>query len=98
MRRGEASPALFENRKVCPDFRKKGPDCVHDWLKFSIRNIVLRGCRRKRTNCLHVGPLFLVFLTKCLFLYVNDYVYVYMAAYLIIFNVIKASSLILRHY
>ena len=27
--RGETSPALFENRKKCPDFGKKGPDCVH---------------------------------------------------------------------
>ena len=26
-RRREASPALFENRKNCPDFRKKGSDC-----------------------------------------------------------------------
>ena len=25
-RKGEASPALVENRKKCPDFRKKGPD------------------------------------------------------------------------
>ena len=25
-RKGEASPALCENRKKCPDFRKKGPD------------------------------------------------------------------------
>ena len=27
--RGKASPALFENRKKCPEFGKKGPDCVH---------------------------------------------------------------------
>ena len=27
--RGEASYALFKNRKKCPDFGKKGPDCVH---------------------------------------------------------------------
>ena len=27
--RGEASPVLFENQKKCPDFTKKGPDCVH---------------------------------------------------------------------
>ena len=25
-RKGETSPALFENRKRCPDFGKKGPD------------------------------------------------------------------------
>ena len=27
--RGETFPALFKNRKNCPDFGKKGPDCVH---------------------------------------------------------------------
>ena len=26
-RRGEAFPALIENRKNCPDFGRKGPDC-----------------------------------------------------------------------
>ena len=35
LRRGEASTALSENRKKCPDFRKKGPDCVHLRIKFS---------------------------------------------------------------
>ena len=45
--RGEASPALLENQKTCPDFRKKGPDCVHLSVKFSIQNIVLRLSRRK---------------------------------------------------
>ena len=45
--RGEASPAFFENWKRCPDFRKKGPDCVHLWVKFSIENIVSRVFRRK---------------------------------------------------
>ena len=36
----EASPALFKNRRKCPDFLKKGPDCVHLWVKFSIQNVV----------------------------------------------------------
>ena len=40
--RGEASPGLFENQKKCLDFGKKGPDCVHFWIKFSIQNAVLR--------------------------------------------------------
>ena len=40
--RGEAATALFENRKKCPDFGKKGPDCVQFWVKFSIQNVVLR--------------------------------------------------------
>ena len=35
-RRGKASPALFKNQKWCPDFRKKDPDCVQYWIKFSI--------------------------------------------------------------
>ena len=37
----EASPALFENRKKCPAFGKKGPDYDHPWDKFSIQNVVL---------------------------------------------------------
>ena len=39
--RGEASPSLIANRKKCPDFGKKGPDCVHLWVKFSIQNVAL---------------------------------------------------------
>ena len=38
----EASPALFENQKYCPDFEKKDPDCVHQLIKFSIQNVVLK--------------------------------------------------------
>ena len=64
--RGEASPALFENRKKCPHFGKKDPDCIHLWVKFSIQNIVLRVSRRKNSQIFHAGPFFLVFLTKCL--------------------------------
>ena len=30
-RKGEASPALFENRKNSPDFGKKGPNYDHLW-------------------------------------------------------------------
>ena len=26
---GEASLSFFENQKKCPDFAKKGPDCVY---------------------------------------------------------------------
>ena len=36
--RREASPALFENRKKCPDFWKN-LDFVNPWVKFSIQNI-----------------------------------------------------------
>ena len=45
--REEVSPALFENWKDSPEFWKKGPDCDHLWVKFSIQNIVLRECRRE---------------------------------------------------
>ena len=37
--RGEASHALFEHRKNCPDFWKDGPDCSHLWAKFFIQNV-----------------------------------------------------------
>ena len=52
---------------MCSDFGKKGPDCVHLWVKFSIQNVVLRVPRRKISKkCFLVGPLFLVFFMKCL--------------------------------
>ena len=59
----KASPALFENRKKCPDFGKKGPDCIHVGVKFSIQNINLRVSRRKNSK---IFPFFLVLLMKCL--------------------------------
>ena len=37
---GEASLAVFENRKKCPDFGKKSPDFVHLRIKFSIQNVI----------------------------------------------------------
>ena len=50
-RRGEASRTLFENRKKCPDFGgKKGPDCIHLWVKITIQNIVLRISRGKNSK------------------------------------------------
>ena len=50
--REEASPALFENRKKCPDFWKKSPDFVHLWVKFFIQNVALRVSRRKNSKML----------------------------------------------
>ena len=64
-RREEASLAFFKNRKKCHDFRKKGPDCVHHWVKFSIQNVVLR-VGEQTPKCFPVGLFFLVFLTKTL--------------------------------
>ena len=48
--REEASTVLFENRKKCPDFGEKGPDCVHLWVKLSIQNVILRVCGRKNSK------------------------------------------------
>ena len=64
--RGKASPALFENRKKCPDLAKKGPDCAHLWVKFSIQNVVSRVSRRKNSKIFPCEASFLVFLTKYL--------------------------------
>ena len=61
--RGEASCALFKNWKKCSDFGKKGPDCVHPRVKFSIKNVVLRNLGEKTPKRLPVGTLFLVL--KC---------------------------------
>ena len=41
--RGEASFGVFENEKKCPDFEKKGPDCVHLWVEFSIQNVGIQN-------------------------------------------------------
>ena len=30
------------------DFRKKGSDCVHPYVKFAIQNVVLRVSKRKK--------------------------------------------------
>ena len=40
--RVEISPALSENQKQCSDFGKKGPECAHLWVQFSIKNVALR--------------------------------------------------------
>ena len=36
-----------KNQKNRSDFGKKGRDCIHHWVKFSIQNVVLRVSRRK---------------------------------------------------
>ena len=62
----EASSALFENQKKCPDFRETGSDFVHLHVKFTIQNVVLRVSKRKNFKIFPVGPFFLEFLTKYL--------------------------------
>ena len=49
---------FFENRKNCPDFGEKSPDCVHLWVKFSIQNAVLRVSRRKKSQSCPRGAFF----------------------------------------
>ena len=56
--RGGLPSPFFENRKKCPDFWKKGPDCVYLWVKFSIQNVVLRVSRRKNSKMFPCGASF----------------------------------------
>ena len=67
-REGGGRPPLpfFEYQKKCPDFAKKGPDCVHSYIIFTIQNVVLRVSRRKISEIFAAGLFFLEFLTKCL--------------------------------
>ena len=57
-RKGEASPVIFENWKICPDFGKKDPDCDHLWVKLSIQNMVLKVSRRKNFKMVPNGGSF----------------------------------------
>ena len=41
-------PCPFLKIDKCLDFGGKGSDCVHIWVKFSIRNVVLIVSRRKK--------------------------------------------------
>ena len=55
----ERPPLLFlKIKKGVLIFGKKGLDCVHLWVKFSIQNVVLRVSRRKKFPA---GPLFFCF-------------------------------------
>ena len=46
-----ALPCLFwKSKKEYPDFGKKGSDCVHLWVKFSIQSAALRVSRRKNSK------------------------------------------------
>ena len=54
----DASPALFENKKKCPDFRQKGPDCARAYVKFTIQNVVLRESKRKNFEIFPCGAFF----------------------------------------
>ena len=51
-------PGLFENRKKCPNFEEKGPDCVNLWIKYSTQNVVLIVSRRKNSKMFPCGAVF----------------------------------------
>ena len=65
-RGGRPPLPFFENRKKCPDFGKKGPNCVHPWVESSIQNVVLGVSRRKSSKIFPCRAFFCVFLTKSL--------------------------------
>ena len=48
LRRGQRDHP--EVQKKCPDFGKKGLDCIHLWVKFSIPNVVLGASKRKKSK------------------------------------------------
>ena len=55
---GEASPAFFfKSKKMCPDFRKKGPNCVHPYAKFTIQHVVLRTSKIKNFKIFPCGAI-----------------------------------------
>ena len=56
---------FFENRKKCPDFGKKGSNCVHLWVNFSIENIVLRVSWSKIPKFYRYEVFSRSFLMKC---------------------------------
>ena len=61
---GRSPLPFFENLKKCPDFGKKGPNCVHPWVESSIQNVILRVSRRKSSKTFPCGAIFLCFWRK----------------------------------
>lgn len=58
--RGQVTPALFENWKSALILGPKGPNCIHPYIKFSIKKVVWRVSKRKNSNSLQ-GLFFLCF-------------------------------------
>ena len=50
---GGSSLSFFENQKSTFIFGKKGPSCVHIWVKNSIQNVILIVYRRKNSKICH---------------------------------------------
>ena len=59
LRRGQRDHP--EVQKKCPDFGKKGLDCIRLWVKFSIRNVVLGASKRKKSKMFLYKAFFIVF-------------------------------------
>ena len=53
-----ATTACFEHQKEYSDLGKKGPDCVHLWVKISSKNVVLRVSTRKNSKMFHCAVSF----------------------------------------
>ena len=70
---GRAYPALFWKSKKVSWFLG-GKALIHLWVKFSIKNVILRVSRRKKSKTFpcSCSAFFLVFLTKCLSGYPNS--------------------------
>ena len=41
---------FFKIKKIALILEKKGPNCIHPWIKSSIQNVVLRLSRRKSSR------------------------------------------------
>ena len=67
--REEAKPPLLYFLKFEKDaliLEKKGLDCVHLWVKFSIQNVVQEYLGEKASKMFSAEPFFVVLLMKCL--------------------------------
>ena len=50
-------PSLpFLKVETCPDFWKKGPDCIHLWVNFLIQNVMFIEVPWFRPPPLHLAP------------------------------------------
>ena len=63
-RGGRPPLPFFENRKKCPDFGKKSPNCVYSRVESFIQNVVLKVSRRKSSK---IFPCRFVFFCVCVF-------------------------------
>ena len=61
---GEDLYCTFSKIKSVLILENKVPDCVHPWVKFFIKNVVLRVFRTKDCKILTCGAFFYVCLTK----------------------------------